>query len=246
MSCSRAPKPSLKTARRSRCPLFIVLISLLSVACAPQAELVTMVSKTQAELNQCHDQFKEQFERERALNEQIKELNAKLKLSQEALSRARTAAIGRPEAQASADHKMMHQLSREQLAMLATSAGAEVTLRERVQVLAEFGELKSALSYSPKNHVLSGYARFTGFKVDLAFVNQWNKTRRFSRAYLDKNQSVVLESELDLEPGMSPRALHDWIKNFGIVINLFHYTLRKNRAGSTPKAPPERLRRESI
>ena len=71
------------------------------------------------------------------------------------------------------------------------------------------------------------HARFAGFALGLQAVNEWNRTRRFSRVYLDKDQDIVIEAEIDLEPGVRPKVLQSWIKNFGLVLNLFHYTLRQ-------------------
>ena len=227
--------------------MFAVFIALpILSACGSQAGLIKVMTKTQDDLKQCHGRLEEQVQREREMNKELQELKSKALLNETALRSAHAMLKRQSSAREVGDVKIIHELSREQLAVLTRSVGAGVTLRDHVQVLAEFGRLKSFLVYSPKNHVLSGYARFSGFNVDLDAVNQWNRTRRFSRVYLDKNQSVVLESELDVEPGVSTRALQDWIKNFGIVINLFHHTLRKRGPAQGESDSSERINRESI
>ena len=51
----------------------------------------------------------------------------------------------------------------------------------------------------------SGYAMKN--KPAMAVINQWNRSKRFGRAYLDKVDDPVLEMDVDLDDGGLSRAL---------------------------------------
>lgn len=76
------------------------------------------------------------------------------------------------------------------------------------------------LSSSGKNLQLWSYV-VGGGKVTLEKVNEWNKTKRFSRAYLDSDGDPNVEYDIDLEGGVSTGAVREGIRTFGIVITAF-------------------------
>ena len=227
------------------CVYYLLGLSVLLSACGGQKELIQMMSKTQAELSECrielgqhlnqtHQNKQELQDELTQLKNQLDEREGKLKIALEQVESAKKEGI------------VVHEVSRRQLALLASSVGAEVSLRDQVRIIAKFGELKSFFVYSKKNHVLMAHARFAGFALGFKAVNEWNRTRRFSRVYLDKDQDIVIEAEIDLEPGVRPKVLQSWIKNFGLVLNLFHYTLRQgtlrgNQEKGTGGAERERI-----
>jgi Putative bacterial sensory transduction regulator len=59
------------------------------------------------------------------------------------------------------------------------------------------------------------YAGFkSGGKVSLDTINTWNREKRFSRAYIDSENDAVIESDLDLEGGVSNKAIDEFIRTF--------------------------------
>ena len=54
------------------------------------------------------------------------------------------------------------------------------------------------------------YIGFKGVRASVNRINEWNRTHRFSRAYIDKDNDPVLESDLDFAGGVTL----DTIKNF--------------------------------
>lgn len=60
-----------------------------------------------------------------------------------------------------------------------------------------------------------------GTDATLARVNTWNKTKMYSRAYLDDDGDPVLEAEQDLAGGVTEARLKDFIKTFGISLSTF-------------------------
>ena len=66
---------------------------------------------------------------------------------------------------------------------------------------------------------------YAGFNMEkpptLEWINAWNREKRFSRAYLDKDGYPVLESELDLEGGVTQRAIISFLETFEISLSRF-------------------------
>lgn len=58
-------------------------------------------------------------------------------------------------------------------------------------------------------------------KTDLKKVNQWNATRRFSRAYLDQDGDAIIEWDVDLEGGTTAGALKESIKTYRMGVMTF-------------------------
>ncbi len=76
------------------------------------------------------------------------------------------------------------------------------------------------LSSSRQNLALWSYIRGEG-RVTMEKVNEWNKTKRFSRAYLDSDGDPNVEWDIDLEGGVSMGAVREGIRTFGIVVEAF-------------------------
>ena len=66
---------------------------------------------------------------------------------------------------------------------------------------------------------------YAGFSMEtkpsLEQINQWNREHRFSRAYLDDENDPVLEWELDLEGGVTARAILGFIDLFEVSLREF-------------------------
>jgi hypothetical protein len=66
------------------------------------------------------------------------------------------------------------------------------------------------------------YARFSMEKPPtLERINAWNREKRFSRAYLNEDGKPVLESELDLEGGVTWQAIISFLETFEISLSRF-------------------------
>lgn len=85
---------------------------------------------------------------------------------------------------------------------------------------------KAALvSYGCEDGRCQSLQMWAGFSMEeppsLLAVNEWNRTKRFGRAYLDAENDPVLESDLDLEGGVSAEAIGEWIRTFGLLLLQF-------------------------
>ena len=52
-------------------------------------------------------------------------------------------------------------------------------------------------------------------------VNEWNKEKRFSRAYLDGDGDANVEWDIDLEGGVTVDAVREGIRTFAAVVQVF-------------------------
>jgi len=82
------------------------------------------------------------------------------------------------------------------------------------------------LCYGPDddNKTYSSLQLHSGFKTDgipLTSINRWNRRRRFSRAYIDDEKDPHLESDLDLEGGVTIGAIKEFIKTYRVSCIVF-------------------------
>jgi len=52
-------------------------------------------------------------------------------------------------------------------------------------------------------------------------MNDWNREKKFAKAYLDEDGDPTLEMDLDLEGGVTEARIRDSIKTFQIVLEAF-------------------------
>ena len=238
--------------------LLVTIVSLLCPACGSgQKELVMLVKQNQENLSRCQSdlttaQVKEQVQVERSqkILRQIKSLTNQLDsekkrfdLLELELAQSRINDSQHPtKLNTTSSSTLVHnlkELNQEQISLFVKEVGG-TTKVIGTQIMAIFGKLKSQLIYSKKDHVLTAHARFKGYQSDLEFINHWNRTKRFSRAYVDKDKDIVLETEIDIEPGMSKEAIKSWLRGFGIILNYFQHNLRKHTKDG--KKEPEKIK----
>ena len=58
-------------------------------------------------------------------------------------------------------------------------------------------------------------------RFTLAFVNAWNYEKRFAKAYLDGDNDLVLEWDVDFDGGVSVEAISESVNTFRTMINVF-------------------------
>lgn len=72
------------------------------------------------------------------------------------------------------------------------------------------------------------YFGVTGYVIDAGQINEWNRTRRLSRAYLDDENDPILESDLLANVGYTEQQLLEWLKVFSLSANEFRRFLIEN------------------
>ena len=56
------------------------------------------------------------------------------------------------------------------------------------------------------------YFGVTGYDIDTDAINDWNRTRRLSRAYLDDENDPILETDLLANAGYNEEQFLEWFK----------------------------------
>lgn len=103
--------------------------------------------------------------------------------------------------------------------ILAESAVENVTEVGNNAYRMEAGGLKLVLFNMEET--LQLYAGFRDRKITLSRINEWNKSKRFSRAYLDKQNDPVIEADIELTGGVTQKNIKEWIKTFLVSVNAF-------------------------
>lgn len=83
-------------------------------------------------------------------------------------------------------------------------------------------------------------------RFTLAFVNAWNYEKRFAKTYLDSDNDLVLEWDVDFDGGVSVEFISESVNTFRTMINVFdRFTPRdaSARGGDGGTARPEGGRR---
>jgi hypothetical protein len=68
---------------------------------------------------------------------------------------------------------------------------------------------------------LKFYLGFLDNKPSLEKINEWNATKRFSRAYLDQDEDACVEMDLDLVQGVSAEYLDAQFAIWGLVVEQY-------------------------
>ncbi|MFO0905952.1 MAG: YbjN domain-containing protein [Pirellulales bacterium] len=72
-----------------------------------------------------------------------------------------------------------------------------------------------------KGETMQLYAGFSGAKISLSRINEWNRTKRFTRAYLDKDNDPVLEGDIELTGGVTDKNVKEWVKTYQVSIRAY-------------------------
>ncbi len=112
-----------------------------------------------------------------------------------------------------------------------TQAGFKVIDRQEKYLVVDYEGLKARLYSQGTNAQL--YAAFVGANPSMDAINEWNRTKRFSRAYVDTDGDPVIESDLDLEGGITEGAIVEWVRTFNLSVRAFAKMLVDTEKRST-------------
>jgi hypothetical protein len=107
------------------------------------------------------------------------------------------------------------QLSNAQAAAVLKRLGFEYKLADKDPsnfVFTMEGYKIVLLNYPNSLQLYAGFK--SGGKVTLETINTWNREKRFSRAYIDSDKDAVIESDLDLEGGVTNESIDEFIRTF--------------------------------
>lgn len=114
--------------------------------------------------------------------------------------------------------KVLTECSVKDVAKILASMGLEVKDSKdegkQSYVRFELGGYRVALILYNENTDAQLYAGFADWKVTPEKVNEWNRDRRFSRAYRDDDGDAVLETDIDFTGGVTEDNLKAWVRLF--------------------------------
>ena len=118
----------------------------------------------------------------------------------------------------SAEEEVIKIISAEQIRSLLTGMGLEFRQIDDRTFRFELDGFKVFLF-----HTESDCQLYSGFKddCDAPKINSWNRTKRFSRAYLDGEGDPCLEADLDFEGGVTRESFREFVKTFRISVRSF-------------------------
>ncbi len=71
------------------------------------------------------------------------------------------------------------------------------------------------------------YAGWRDTAVSLTRINEWNRDKRFSKAYVDKDGDPCIESDIDLTGGLTEENVHEWIRTYRRSLTSFQEHISK-------------------
>lgn len=89
---------------------------------------------------------------------------------------------------------------------------------------------KTYVLINHKDGDLQGYYSIRGADISYGDINEWNRTKRLSRAYLDSDGDSVIESDLLSDGGLTKRRVTEFFKVFRISVGKFRtFIVQHNR-----------------
>jgi hypothetical protein len=119
--------------------------------------------------------------------------------------------------------KVMEKLTRAELEKVLASkelASEQLPNLENVLIITVEG-IKILLILDDDGDALQAHMGGTGTDATLEKVNQWNASKRFSRAYIDDDGDPVIELDLDLEGGITMARVDDFIDTVLVSVASF-------------------------
>jgi len=109
----------------------------------------------------------------------------------------------------------------------------------RVTVIKDARVMVFAIS----DQTLSFYYAVANVPLAPAQINAWNRGFRFSRAYLDDDGDPSLETDLDLEGGVTRGAVTEWVRTNWYLSTMFRTFLAAQRPAPDSSHSPSLPRR---
>jgi hypothetical protein len=111
-------------------------------------------------------------------------------------------------------------LDREELRNIIKDLNFQIIEENEKYLLISFNDYRAGL-FIPNDTSLQFYASFNLEKPRPELVNKWNQKMRYSRAYTDPEGRTILESDLDLNGGVTSDNVKEFIKKFQLLLSQF-------------------------
>lgn len=121
--------------------------------------------------------------------------------------------------------KLRERITAGQLMDLLRDKGMEVTVNEAGNVVVKANNSKIVFFIS--NQTMQAYFGLSGTSATVTTINEWNKTKRFGRAYIDTEGDPCVELDYDLEGGVSDTSINVWFDTVTAVVRSFRTFVSK-------------------
>ncbi len=115
--------------------------------------------------------------------------------------------------------QMRERITAEQLTGLLRDKGMEGQVNERGNVVVNTNGTKIVFFIS--GQTMQAYFGLRGTSANVTSVNEWNKTKRFGRAYIDAEGDPCVELDYDLEGGVSDESIKVWFDTVTAIVRSF-------------------------
>jgi len=115
--------------------------------------------------------------------------------------------------------QMRERITAEQLAGLLRDKGLQGTVNEKGNVLVTANGTKILFLIS--GQTVQAYFGLSGTSANVNTVNDWNKSKRFSRAYIDGDGDPCVELDYDLEGGVTDDNVKVWFDTVTAIVRSF-------------------------
>jgi hypothetical protein len=113
----------------------------------------------------------------------------------------------------------------QQLNGLLRDKGLNGTINERGNIVVESNGSKIVFFIS--GQTLQAYYGLSGSKANVNTVNEWNKSKRFGRAYIDGDGDPCVELDFDLEGGVTDENIKVWFDTVTAIQRSFRAHVSK-------------------
>ena len=120
---------------------------------------------------------------------------------------------------APASAQIRERITATQLITLLKEKGLDGTANEKGNVIVQM--TGSKVVFFIQGQTMQAYFGLSGTGATLTKVNEWNKTKRFGRAYIDSDGDPCIELDYDLEGGVSDDSIKVWFDTVKLIVKSF-------------------------
>ncbi len=119
------------------------------------------------------------------------------------------------------DQEILTSVTHPELLGIMAEEGYAVSLDSDGDILWKLDGYTAFMFISDTQSALQFFVHFQSDSSNLEKVNAWNRSKRYSRSYLDEKNNPVLELDLDLEGGITHARLLDFLKTCKVSFNVW-------------------------
>jgi hypothetical protein len=103
-------------------------------------------------------------------------------------------------------------ITRLELKRLMADEGYSATYTSDGHLMWKIDGMRTVMLLKDDGRTLQFFAGIRGASTSMQKVNEWNRTKRFSRSYIDRDGDPILELDLDLEGGVTTERVAGFIR----------------------------------